>query len=504
MATQTASEGQDVKTLARTFIGDLPGGVFVDGQWRDGTSERTVAMTAAVDGTMLRELQGSAVADVDEAYQAARRAQREWVERLPQERAEVLARAAQIMESRREELTAVLRVEAGASALKANIELSAAIAITRESATFPMRVPGTIHPSVFPGKENRVYRQPRGVVGVISPWNFPLHLSMRSVSPALALGNAVVLKPASDTPVTGGLVMATIFEEAGLPKGLLSVVPGAGSEIGDHFVQHRIPSMISFTGSTPVGQRVGALAMQGTMKHVALELGGNAPLVVLDDADLDSAVRGAMMSKFLNQGQICMAANRIIVDSSVYQEFVDRFAAAASQLRAGDTVDPEVIVGPIINDDQAQAVTRLIESAREQGAREVVGGQLEGRVIGPHVFADVTEDMDLAREEIFGPAVGILKADDEEEALRMAYNTEYGLSSAVFTRDVERGVCFAQRLEAGMSHVNDATVNDEPHVMFGGEKNSGIGRFNGEQAIEDFTVLHWVGVRSEMGPIPFG
>src|SRR5699024_1980245 len=232
--------------------------------------------------------------------------QQQWAGLPPTERAAVMTRAADLLERRRDEITALLRVESGSSALKANIEVSSAIGITREAATFPSRVHGTIHPSVFLGKENRVYREAKGVIGVISPWNFPLHLSMRSVSPALALGNAVVLKPASDTPVSGGLIIAEIFEEAGLPSGLLSVVPGAGSEIGDYFVQHAVPSMISFTGSTPVGQRVGALAAQGNLKHVALELGGNAPFVVLDDADLEGAVNGAVAAKFLHQGQICM------------------------------------------------------------------------------------------------------------------------------------------------------------------------------------------------------
>lgn len=499
-ATTTSSE---VRDAAISLIDGLKAGGFIAGIWRDGSSDRHTRVTAAADGTVLRTFASASTRDVDEAYGAAAAAQKEWANVPAPERAAVISRAADILERRRPEITALLRVESGSSALKANIEVSAAVGITRESATFPNRAHGTLHPSAFSGKENRVYREPRGVIGVISPWNFPLHLSIRSVAPALALGNAVVLKPASDTPVSGGLVVAEIFEEAGLPKGLLSVVAGAGSEIGDYFVQHPIPSMISFTGSTPVGQRVGALAAQGHLKKVALELGGNAPLVVLDDADIDGAVNGALMAKFLHQGQICMAANRIIVDESVYDEFVDRFAARAEKLVAGDTTNDNVIIGPIINDDQTEAVAGLIQTARNQGAREVVGGQLEGRLVGPHVFADVTEDMDIAKNEIFGPAVGIIKAHGEEDALRIANNTEFGLSSAVFTRDVERGVRFARGVKAGMTHVNDSTVNDEPHIMFGGEKNSGLGRFNGDQAIEDFTTLHWVGVRSAMGPVPF-
>lgn len=485
------------------LVNNLQAGAFIGGQWREGASNRTIRITTAIDGAELRTFTGSSTTDVDEAYAEAAKAQEAWAKVSPVERAAVISRAADILERRRPEITALLRVESGSSALKSNIEVSAAIGITRESATFPTRVHGTIQPSAFPGKENRVYREARGVIGVISPWNFPLHLSVRSVSPALALGNAVVLKPASDTPVSGGLIIAEVFEEAGLPKGLLSVVPGAGSEIGDYFVQHPVPSMISFTGSTPVGQRVGALAAQGHMKHVALELGGNAPVIVLEDADLDGAVNGALMAAFLHQGQICMAANRIIVDEKVHDEFVEKFANRVKDLPVGDTQDDAVLVGPIINDDQFASVIELIDSARDQGAREVFAGPIDGRIIGPHVFSDVTEDMSIAKDEIFGPAIGILKARDETEALRMANNTEFGLSSAVFTRDIERGVRFARGIKAGMTHINDSTVNDEPNIMFGGEKNSGIGRFNGEQAIDDFTTLHWVGVRAEMGSVPF-
>ncbi|MFP3397792.1 aldehyde dehydrogenase family protein [Brevibacterium sp. H602] len=503
MSIDTTTSVPDTSASAAEVIERLQGGTFIGGRWRDGSSDRPVRVTAAFDGQELRSFNGADAADLDEAYEAAAEAQVEW-EALPaSERAAVISRAADVLERRRDEIAALLRIEAGASALKADIEISSAIGITREAATFPTRAHGTLHPSSFPGKENRVYRQARGVIGVISPWNFPLHLSIRTVSPALALGNAVVVKPASDTPISGGLILAEVFEEAGLPAGLLSVVPGSGAIIGDHFVEHPVPSMISFTGSTPVGQRVGALAAQGHLKHVALELGGNAPFVVLDDADIDGAVDGALMGKFLNQGQICMAVNRIVVDASIYDDFVERFAARAAHLNAGNTTDESILVGPIINDSQAEEVTNLIQSAKDQGAREVVGGQIDGRLIGPHVFADVTMDMDIARNEIFGPAVGIIKADDEAHALRIANDTEFGLSSAVFTRDVERGVRFARGVRAGMTHVNDSTVNDEPHVMFGGEKNSGIGRFNGEQAIEDFTTLHWIGVRSSMGPVPF-
>ncbi|MCT1686739.1 aldehyde dehydrogenase family protein [Pseudoglutamicibacter cumminsii] len=285
---------------------------------------------------------------------------------------------------------------------------------------------------------------------------------------------------------------------------MLNVVVGAGSEIGDYFVEHPVPRLISFTGSTPVGKDVGKTAVGGKhIKKVALELGGNAPFVVLDDADLDKAVGAAIMGKFLHQGQICMSINRIIVEAPVYDEFVEAYAKRAAGVAYGDQLDDSTIVGPVINDSQLKSVTDKIAQAREEGAREVVEGTVEGRVISPHVFAGVTPEMELFREEIFGPVVGIIKADDEAHALELANDTEFGLSSAVYTRDLTRGMRFARGVKAGMTHVNDITVNDEAHVMFGGEKNSGLGRFNGEWAIEEFTTDHWISVSEGTDQFPF-
>ena len=331
---------------------------------------------------------------------------------------------------------------------------------------------------------------------MISPWNFPLHLSQRSVAPALALGNAVVIKPASDTPVTGGLLIARIFEEAGLPAGVLSVVVGAGSEIGDEFVSHPVPRLISFTGSTPVGQNVAKAAAVGEhLKKVSLELGGNAPMVVLDDADLDAAVEQAVPGTFLHSGQICMSINRIIVQDPVYDEFLEKFSGAAQKVPFGDPTEEGTLVGPVVNDAQLEGLEKMIAGAEAAGARTTVSGETTGRVVPPHVFADVTADMEIAREEIFGPMVAVLKADDEAHALQLANDHAYGLSSAVFTQNIDRGLQFAQQVESGMTFINEMTVQDEAHVAFGGERNSGLGRFNGEWIIEEFTTDHTIGVK---------
>jgi aldehyde dehydrogenase (NAD+) len=345
-----------------------------------------------------------------------------------------------------------------------------------EAATLPYLVEGRILPADIPGKESRMYRKPVGVVGVISPWNWPMQLSARSVAPALAVGNAVVVKPASDTPVTGGLLLAKIFEEAGLPPGVLSVVVGPGSEIGDAFVAHPVPRVISFTGSTPVGRNIARLAAESPiMKRMELELGGNGPLVVLEDADLERAVEAAVFGKFLHQGQICMSINRFIVDDSVYDPFVEQFADRVRKLKVGDPNESDTMIGPIINESQLNGLRRRIEEALSSGARQVVGGEAQGLVLPPHVFTGVTNQMPVARTESFGPIAPFIRASDEDDALQIANDTELGLAAAVFTRDVERGVRFAQQLETGMAHVNDQPVNDLPYSPFGGERTRALG-----------------------------
>ncbi len=481
---------------AATFHGNDVSKQFIAGQWRDGAAGTTKQDVNPYDDAVVAEFALASEADLDEAYRAAAEAQKEWAAVGPGKRAAVLRRAAELLEERRAEIVDWLVKESGSTVIKANIEVSLAAGITQEAASFPSRVHGTIHPSNTPDREMRVYRKPVGVVGVISPWNFPLHLSQRSVAPALALGNAVVIKPASDTPVTGGTLIARIFEEAGLPAGVLSVVVGAGSEIGDAFVKHPVPRLISFTGSTPVGKQVGANAVSGEhIKKVALELGGNAPVVVLDDADLDAAVEQSVTGGYLHSGQICMSVQRVIVDEKVYDEFLPKYEGAVKSLKFGDPREEGVLVGPVVNDQQLETLKKKIASAEADGARALVSGEIEGRVVPPFLWVDAEPDMDIARDEIFGPMTVVLKARDEAHALELANDHEFGLSSAVFTQDLDRGLRFADGLAAGMSFINEMTVQDEAHVAFGGARNSGLGRFNGEWAIEEFTTAHTIGVK---------
>ena len=466
---------------------------FIHGKWTDGSSTRQTENLNPYDQSKIHDFQLASIADVDAAYNAAKVAQKSWEATTPVERIALIQRLEEVLQARGEEIINWLIRESGSTRLKASIELGAAQGITAEAKTFPLRVNGEILPTSVPGQQSRVYRKALGVVGVISPWNFPFHLSMRSVITAVALGNTVVLKPASDTPVTGGTLLAKIFEEAGFPAGVINVVVGAGSEIGDYFVEHAVPSLISFTGSTDVGKRVGQLAVGGKyIKRIALELGGNAPMVVLDDADLKQAVDLTLMGRFMHQGQICMSTNRVIVDAKVYDDFVSLLEQKVKTLAVGDPDIMGTLVGPIINQSQKDNVLRIIEQAKAEGATLLVGGEAQGNIIPPHVFINVDPQSALAREESFGPVLPVIKANDEAHALALANDTEYGLSSAVCTTNHERGVNFALGIEAGMTHINDITVDDQSHAPFGGEKNSGLGRFNGHWIIEEFTRTHWV------------
>ena len=477
---------------------------YIAGKWQKGQDDSVNTDTNPFTGETLVEIQQATDEQLDDAYQAASHAQKQWACQTPNERAAVLYKVVNIFDERQDEIVDWLVKESGSTRIKAMVEFGSARAITLEAASFPNRVHGEIRPSNIPGKENFIYREPMGVIAVISPWNFPLHLTQRSIAPALALGNAVVLKPASDTPITGGLLLAKIFEEAGLPKGLLNVVVGSGSEIGDAIVTHDIPSLVSFTGSTAVGKHIGELASGGDyLKQVALELGGNSPFVVLKDADVEQAVKAAVFGKFLHQGQICIAINRIIVENEVYDSFVERFLAYVKTLNVGDPSKADTAVGPIINERQVQSLKDKIAKTQQQGATMILSGEIKGQIVPPHIFTEVTRDMDLSTNEVFGPLVGIIRAKDEADALSIANDSMYGLSSAVFTSDMEKGLRFARGIKAGMTHINDISVNDESNVPFGGEKNSGIGRFNGEWVLEEFTTLHWISVQHTPRDYPF-
>ncbi|MGL9726696.1 aldehyde dehydrogenase family protein [Enterococcus sp. DIV0756] len=478
---------------------------FIGGEWKQGKDSEHVNedKNPYTQETILK-IQGANTEDVDEAYQAAQRAQKEWIDKTPQERSEVVKKAALLMEEKQAEITEWLIKEGGATKIKAGLEVSLARGITEEAASFPMRLEGKLLPTNTSGEESFVTHRPIGVIGIISPWNFPFHLTMRSLAPAIAAGNGVVIKPASDSPVTGGLLPAKIFEEAGVPKGLVNVTVGSGSEIGDYFVAHPIPGFISFTGSTPVGKNIASQAMSGKkIKQVALELGGNSPFIVLDDADIEEAAHALIVSKFMHSGQICMAANRAIVVEAVFDEFVHKVVERVKELVSGDPSDEKTVVGPIINQKQTDQIQEIIQQAKEAGATFLVEGSIKGQVVEPVVLVSEDPALEIFHQEIFGPVLPILKVKDTEAAINAANDTEYGLSSALFTKDLDKGRALANRIEAGMCHINGLTVDDQPNAPFGGEKNSGIGRFNGEWVLEEFTRVQWVTTKTGKGQFPF-
>ncbi|MFH9982101.1 aldehyde dehydrogenase family protein [Streptomyces sp. NPDC017179] len=475
---------------------------YIDGEWRPGTGSWDIIDFNPYDGEKLASITIATVDEVDQAYRAAARVQREWAATNAYARRAVFERALRLVEEREPEITDVIIAELGGTRLKAAFELHLAKEFLRESIHLALRPEGKILPSPVDGKENRLYRVPVGVVGVISPFNFPFLLSLKSVAPALALGNGVVLKPHQDTPVTGGSLIAKIFEDAGLPAGLLNVVITDIAEIGDAFIEHPVPKVISFTGSDQVGRHV-ATVCASHFKRSVLELGGNSAVVVLDDADLDYAVDAAVFSRYVHQGQVCMAANRILVDRSVAEEFTAKFVAKVGSLKVGDPRDPETVIGPVINSTQAYALSGVVQQAIAEGATALLRGTITDNLVEPSVLTDLPADSSLLRQEVFGPVAFVVPFDGEEEAVRIVNDTPYGLSGAVHTADVERGVAFARRIDTGMFHVNDGTVHDEPLVPFGGEKHSGIGRLNGETILDAFTTLKWISVQHGRSGFPF-
>ncbi|MBD8880855.1 aldehyde dehydrogenase family protein [Rhodanobacter sp. 7MK24] len=480
------------------------GNLFIGGVWRAGTAGSVYKDLDPYTGETLVEVPQASVEDVDEAFKSAARAQQAWAHTSPSERSALLHRAAAILDARHEEIVSWLIRESGSVRLKAEAEWTAVRAIIMEAATLPTHVWGRIIPGDISGKEHRIYRKPVGVVTVISPWNWPMHLSSRVLAPALALGNAVVLKPAAETVVSGGLLLAKIFEEAGLPPGVLSVITGSNQLIGDPLVLHPLSKVISFTGSSPVGRRIASLAVTGpTLKKVQLELGGNNPLIVLDDAELERAVDIAVFGRFLHQGELCVSANRLIVHQAIYDRFVDAFVERVRALKFGNPNLPDTAVGPIINQRQLSRLLQMIVQARSDGSIMRVGGPAEGLVLPPHVFLNVSLSDSLGRDEIFGPIAPIIKVRDEDEAVAVANDTEYGLSSAIVTQELARAERLAQRIEAGMTHINDAPAVDLANMPFGGEKNSGLGRFGAMGLIEEFTTEHWVSVQRGHRDYPF-
>ena len=469
---------------------------FIDGKWREGSGQNTLTNVDPFTGKELYSYRSASVKDVDDAYQAAARAQKEWAFTPPGAKRAALEALLQAIIDASAEIEACLVEENGAVKPKAGLEIFVIQDLVRTAMGFPLMMDGKILPSNMPGKENFIYRIPRGVVGTISPWNFPFILSMRSIVPALATGNGVVLKPSTDSPGSA-FCIAEIIEKCGaFPPGLFNAIAGKGSEIGDAMVKHPVPGVISFTGSTAVGRRVGEIA-GGHIKEVSLELGGNNVMIVLADADIERAARAAAFGSNFNAGQVCMGLNRIIIMDAVHDRFVEALVEETKKLRVGDPRDPDVFIGPVINNTQVKSIENFIQDTIRAGAKIALEGKTEGNLVYPWVLTGVSNDMPTSCNEVFGPVSSVIRVKSEEEAVAAANDTECGLSGSIFTGDRFHGMVLARKIDTGMIHINDQSINDESHVMFGGLKASGIGRFNAQWVIDKFTVDRWISVQRE-------
>lgn len=475
--------------------------LYINGEWvpsSDGTVEDDIS---PIDGSVYARVHQGTRDDLLAAVSAADEAFRSWGRTLARERERYLSAAADHLEANLPAYADVLINEGGSPWGKAMFESSFVVNLLRSAAGECRRIAGETMPSDSPGMFSMSVRRPLGVVGAIAPFNFPLLLAMKKVCLAIAAGNTVVLKPAGSTAVVG-LKIAELFDAVKLPPGVVHVVPARGSTVGEVFTDDPRVRLITFTGSTDTGRMLAAKAGQ-KLKKITLELGGKSPLVVLGDADLDYAVDTAAFSIFLNQGQICMAGSRVIVEALAYDAFVKKLVAKVGKLKVGDPRDHDTVVGPLISAGQCKFIAGQIADATSRGAKLLTGGTYKDQYFQPTVLTDVTSEMAIYAEESFGPVVSVYRAEDAEDALRIANDSCYGLSAALITNDFQKAMDLALRLDSGMVHVNHSTAYDEPHVPFGGVKDSGMGREGGHFSMDEMTELKWVTMQLGKRHYPF-
>jgi acyl-CoA reductase-like NAD-dependent aldehyde dehydrogenase len=479
--------------------------LFIGGEWVDASGGATFEDHNPFTGGVFATVAAGTRDDARRAVDVAAAAFPAWGQTPPSEKQRIFLAAADILERRRDEVVSILAAESGCSFGFAMFQMGFVPGLFRQAAGLAYAPTGQVIPSDNPGTFAMGIRRPVGVVGAIAPWNAALILSARSITAPIVAGNSVVLKPSQDAPFVGGLLWGEIFAEAGLPTGVLNIVthaPGDGSRIGDEFAENPRVRRINFTGSSATGRRI-AEAAGRNLKRVVLELGGYNPLIVLRDADIEYAVNAATFAAYLHQGQICMSARRIIVERPVADEFTERLGAKVSGLKMGDPAEMDTIIGPLINKEALDTVASRVKQAVDRGARLLAGGTSDGSCYAATLLEGVPEDADVARDETFGPVAILEVVADEDEAVTRANATSYGLSSGIITGDTDKGLALADRIEAGIVHVNDQTIADEPQMPFGGVKDSGWGRFGGTHALDEFSELKWVTVQSGTHPFPF-
>jgi acyl-CoA reductase-like NAD-dependent aldehyde dehydrogenase len=479
--------------------------MYINGEWVDALDGGTYEDLNPYTGEVFAKVPSGKRADARLAVDAAAAAFPSWSHTLPAQRQALFLKAADILEKKQMEIVDILAEETGCTFGFAMFQTMFTPGLLREAAAQAHQATGEIIPADLPGAFHMAIRQPVGVVAGIAPWNAPLILSLRSICMPIAYGNTAILKPSMESAASGGVVLAEVFHEAGFPKGVLNLVtngPGGSNEIGDEFIEHPKVRRINLTGSTSVGRRLAEKAGRH-LKRVALELGGQNPMIVLRDANVDDAVNAAAFGGFLHQGQICMSTRRILIEKPIAREFTEKFVAKVSAFKVGNPKAPDTIIGPLINQYQLDQIRNNVDAAVADGATILCGGKSEGLCYYPTVLTNVRPGTPFSCEETFGPVVSIIEVENSEEALALANDTMYGLSAAVFTGNLAKGLAMAQHIESGMVHINDQTVHDEPQVPFGGVKDSGWGRFGGKAALEEFTELRWISAQLSPRQYPF-
>jgi aldehyde dehydrogenase (NAD+) len=455
------------------------------------------------DGSVYAQIPDGGRTDARAAIDAAQTAFPAWSALMHTERARYLLKIAEVLEKRRMDYVAAAVAEGGGWFGKGMFESGYVPEIFRAAAAMCYNSIGEMMPSDH-GKVSLVQRVPMGVVGVISPWNMPGILTARGFAFPMAAGNTIVLKPSEDTPYAGGLFFAEVCEEAGVPAGVFNVITCSRdrvAEMGDELVEHPLVKGISFTGSTPVGRQIAAKA-GAHLKKACVELGGKDSLIVLEDADMERATSAASFGAFMHQGQICMSVEKVLVQQSVYPEFLRAFVARAAKLKIGDTSNKDNVIGPLINARQVERVKFQIEDALAKGAKAVLGGRVWDNFVEPTILTNVTPDMAVWTDETFGPVAVVVPFKTDAEAIALNNDTEYGLSAGIITRDEYRALEISRKLETGMCHINCSSVNDEPHVPFGGSKASGVGKHGGKWSMETFTETRWITLDRGHRPYP--
>ncbi len=478
--------------------------LYIGGQWREATGGRTFSRVGPLGQGVASEAAAAGLEDAQAAVRAAQEAFVSWRETSPSLRRDLLWKAAEALEARAEAFMEAMVAETGATPGWAQLNVHLAAGMFKEAAALTTQITGEVIPSDRPGTLAFAVRQPVGVILSLAPWNAPVILGVRALATPLACGNTVVFKGSELSPHTHALIVEAL-EEAGLPPGVvnfLTTAPEEAPKVVEALIAHPAVRRVNFTGSTRTGRIIAELCGRH-LKPVLLELGGKAPAIVLRDADLEAAAKAIVFGAFANQGQICMSTERVVVEEAVAEALVAKLAQRVANLPVGDPKQGQAALGCLVDPKAAERVAKLVEEALAQGAKLVVGGKKEGPFFWPSVLDHVTPRMRVYHEESFGPVVAVVRVADEEEAIHVANDTEYGLSAAIFTQDIAKGLRLARKVQSGICHINGPTVHDEPQMPFGGVKASGYGRFGGRAGIQEFIELRWITVQTEPLQYPF-